>query len=348
MNRRAVSPDRRVAAEWEPQACVWISWPHNKETWPGRFESIPEVFTRWITAMVESTAVRILAASRCEREARARTAGLPNVEIVPVETDDCWVRDYGPSFVLTDSDQQLHGVNWNYNAWGGKYPPWEHDNAAALQICKSAEIPCVVGSLTLEGGALEFDGRGRLLTTPDCLLNPNRNPGFTQQMIVDELHRQFGVTEIVWLDGGGIAGDDTDGHIDQLARFVDRRNVVVAISEHGDDPNAAGLQDNFRQLQLWGASTEPNVDIHRLPLPPPREIKGQRVPESYCNFLRLGPERLLVPTFGVSEDDFALGLLAELTGADVIGVDCRELVWGLGTLHCASRDQPATARAKRQ
>ena len=342
MNLRPVARDRRVAAEWEAQECVWLSWPHNLETWPGGFDSIPEFFARWAALIAESTPVRILAGRDCASEATANTAGLSNVDIVPLETNDCWIRDYGPSFVLTDSDRLLHGVNWHYNAWGEKYPPWDLDDLAAVQVCRIAELTCVVGNLTLEGGALEFDGRGRMLTTPDCLITPTRNPGISEQQIVDELHRQFGVIEIVWVDGGGIAGDDTDGHIDQLARFVDAENVVVAVSDHADDPHAAGLQSNFRQLQIWGDSTEPQVAIHRLPIPPAREINGQRVPESYCNFLRLGKERLLVPTFGAVEDDHAVGLLRELSSAEVTAVDCRELVWGLGALHCASRDQPAT------
>ena len=339
---REIARDRRVPAEWEPQSCIWIAWPHNRDTWPGLFASIPGFFANWIEVIAESTPVRLIVSAQYASEVHSSIATIKNVDVIDIPTNDCWIRDFGPGFVLSDSDRQLHGINWQYNAWGGKYPPWNLDNAAALKMCRQADLPCVVGNLTLEGGALEFDGRGRLLTTPDCLINPTRNPGLTEQDISNELHRQCGVTEIVWLDGGGLAGDDTDGHIDQLARFVDHENVVASVSDHMDDPSAQGLQQNFRQLELWGQATTPGVHVHRLPIPGPRAIKGQRVPESYCNFLRLGKERMLVPSFNAPEDDYALGLLREISCSDVIAVDCRDLVWGLGALHCASRDQPAT------
>ncbi len=340
----------RVKAEWEPQACVWLSWPHNLETWPDsvdpqrqRFHHIPAFFALWARSIAESTPVRILATGDEAKQCESMLDRARNIDIVDVATNDCWIRDYGPSFVVNQVDGSLHGVNWKYNAWGGKYPPWDKDDAVAPQLCRAADLPCVDGALCLEGGALEVDGHGRLLTTPECLISATRNPGWSKENISLELHRQLGVTEIVWLDGGGLVGDDTDGHIDQLARFIDRENVVAAVCDPANadfDENLDPLEDNFRQLQLWGDATSPNVRIHRLPIPPPRYIDGRRVPESYCNFLRLGQDRLLVPTFAANTDDHALGLLRELSGADVTAVDCRDLVWGLGALHCASRDQP--------
>ncbi len=334
----------RVPAEWEPLACVWIAWPHQPETWPGRFGPVPPFFARWARLMAESIPVRILAAGDPAVSARDSLGSSAGIDIVDVPTNDCWVRDYGPSFVLDRSTGRLRAVDWRYNAWGGKYAPWEDDDAAAQRIAASAGIPVTRSELCLEGGALETDGRGRLLTTPECLLTDTRNPGWTADEIAGELHRQLGVTEIVWLDGGGLAGDDTDGHIDQLARFVSPTDVVAAVCDDTDDPNHAPLEENYRQLRLWGGGTDPKVDVHRLPIPPARFIGGQRVPESYCNFLRLGPERLLVPTFGTPETDaVALGVLAELAPqVDVTGVPCGDLVWGLGALHCASRDQPAS------
>lgn len=350
MSGVAASDCCRTPAEWEPQSCVWLSWPHNLETWPGvtdsgrsRFEAIPGFFARWSRLVAESTPVRILASGQTARQATDMLNGADNVELVDIPTNDCWIRDCGPSFVINETDGTVQAVNWRYNAWGGKYAPWDLDQAITPQLCRAADLPWADSSLCLEGGALEVDGRGRLLTTPDCLLNDNRNPGWSKDQISLELHSRLGVTEIVWLDGGGLAGDDTDGHIDQLARFVDRENVVVAVAnpDRGVDAHSLSLEDNYRQLQLWGDSTSPLVQVHRLPIPPARWIDQRRVPESYCNFLRLGTERLLVPTFGAKSDDHAAGLLRELTGADVTGIDCRDLVWGLGALHCASRDQPA-------
>lgn len=332
-----------MPAEWEPQSCLWLAWPHCRDTWPGRFDAIPAVFVRWIRAVADAMPVQVLASGSVADHCRATfgKTGLPhNMRLVDVPTDDCWIRDYGPTFVHDRDSEQLIGVNWRYNAWGGKYPPWDRDDAAARLICAAADIACVDGDLCLEGGAIEVDGHGRMLTT-QCLLSESRNPGVEKQTIAQRLHRQLGVTEIVWLETDGLQGDDTDGHIDQLARFIDRRNVVVAVSSEADDPNRLPLEKAYRQLDLWADSTEPRVTVHRLPTPPPRQINGQRVPESYCNFLRLGPERILVPTFGAPTDDHAVAILGELSGADVTKIDCRELVWGLGALHCASRDMPA-------
>ncbi len=332
---------RRVAAEWEPQQCVWISWPHHRETWPGHFDAIPEFFARWIRAIAESTPVRVLAAADLAPQCEKFLTGTADVEILDVATNDCWIRDYGPSFVLDENSKALVGIDWTYNAWGGKYPPWDLDQAAAAEICRQQQIPCFRSDLCLEGGAMEFDGLGRMLTTPACLLVESRNPRWTESSVSQELHRQLGVLEIVWLDGGSLAGDDTDGHIDQLARFVDAENVVVAVCDDRSDENREGLEENYRQLKLWGYSTTPRVTVHRLPIPPARFINGQRVPESYCNFLRLGKGRMMVPTFAAPSDDHAVRLLAELSGSEITPIDCRDLVWGLGALHCASRDQPA-------
>ncbi|MFK8110923.1 MAG: agmatine/peptidylarginine deiminase [Rubripirellula sp.] len=336
----AESVPHRVPAEWEPQSAIWLSWPHNLETWPGRFDAIPAFFADWAKLIAESTPVRLLAPQELAKQCERDFTGQPNIDVIDVATNDCWIRDYGPTFVQ-NPDRKISAVNWRYNSWGGKYPPWDLDDAAGEKMCAAIGLACRQGALCLEGGALELDGRGRLLTTPTCLVTETRNPGWTEQAISLELHQQLGVQEIVWLDGGGLAGDDTDGHIDQLARFIDQENVVVAVSEHQDDPSAAGLRANQRQLEIWATTTTPRVRVHRLPIPPPRLIDGQRVPESYCNFLRLGPDRILVPAFGSKTDQHALRILQELSGAEATAVDCRDLVWGLGALHCASRDQPA-------
>jgi agmatine deiminase len=330
-----------MPAEWEPPECVWLAWPHNLETWPGRFEPIPRFYARWIRLIAESTPVRVLAPEHLAPQCKHALQDIRNVELVDIPTNDCWIRDYGPCFVRDQADGSIHGVSWQYNAWGGKYPPWDLDDAAAAKICRAAGLRCVEGALCLEGGALESDGHGRLITTSSCLLTPTRNPGESEDTITQQLHQRLGVTEIVWLDGGGLAGDDTDGHIDQLARFVDRQNVVVAVCDDVAEENQASLETNYRQLHLWGDATSPNITLHRLPIPPARSIGQKRLPESYCNFMRLGKERMLVPTFGAPSDDHALGLLRDLSGSDVVGVDCRELVWGLGSLHCASREQPS-------
>jgi agmatine deiminase len=329
----------RVPADWEPQAAVWLAWPHRLATWPGRFEKIPPFFAHWARVIAESTPVRILASQEVAKQCEQLLGRADNIEILDIPTNDCWIRDYGPTFISRDG--QISAVKWRFNSWGGKYSPWDADDAAAEKLCRAARIEVETGALCLEGGAMEFDGAGRMLTTPVCLITDTRNPGWTKQEISRELHRRLGVTEIVWLDGGGLEGDDTDGHVDQLARFIDQQNIVVAVSDNEGDSIQSGLQNNYRQLQMWSTATRPVVNIHRLPVPPPRLIEGQRVPESYCNYLRLGPDRLLAPTFGAKTDSHAIGLLRELSGAEVVELDCQELIWGRGALHCASREQPA-------
>lgn len=333
----------RVPAEWEPQSALWLAWPHNPDTWPGRFELIPAFFARWVAIVAESTPVRVLASAAVATQCETMIGKIANIEIVDIPTNDCWIRDYGPTFVVDESDRSMRAVNWQYNAWGGKYPPWDRDNDAAPRICQDQSILCIDGALCLEGGAIEVDGQGRLVTTPDCLVTVSRNPAWTRTEIEAEFEKQLGVSEVLWLTGGGLVGDDTDGHIDQLARFIDGRNVVAAVCDDPADPNHGPLEENYRQLVRWAQTTTPSVSVHRLAIPPARQIQGQRVPESYCNFLRLGPDRLLMPTFAAATDDRAAGLLGEVSGLQVESIDCQDLVWGLGALHCASRDQPSGA-----
>lgn len=338
---KSAVPQRRWPAEWEPQAAVWFSWPHNRETWPNHYHAIPTAFAKLVQTASQFVPVRVLADQRLAAEAVRYLGPSDRIELVDIATNDCWIRDYGPTFVSDGG--KIVGIDWKFNAWGGKYPPWDHDAAAAVDVCKIAGVPCESSDLGLEGGAIEGDGAGRLLTTPSCVQTPTRNPGWTRERIAGELHRRLGVTEIVWIDGGGLAGDDTDGHIDQLARFVNPRHVVAAVADDPADPNHIGLERNIKQLFAWAEQTSPRVTIHRLPIPPARSIDGARVPESYCNFLMLGEAAVLVPTFGhLPSDDRALGLLRDLLPRrDVIGVDARDFAWGLGAWHCASQQQPA-------
>lgn len=346
---------RRWPAEWEPQAAIWLAWPHNRETWPGHFEGVPAAFTRFVRATAEVVPVRIAVDPGAASDAEKHVGGIANVTLVDCPTNDCWIRDYGPTFVFESGDDasgtEIIGIDWRYNAWGGKYPPWDRDAAAAERIVDHARLsdPKIQegirreeSPLCCEGGALETDGRGRLLTTPECLITETRNPGWDQERIAHELHRRLGVTEILWVDGGGLEGDDTDGHIDQLARFVDPQNVVCAVCDDPDDPNHRPLEANYRQLRIWGRQTDPLVEVHRLPIPAPRRIDGQRVPESYCNFLIAGASRVIVPQFSQpAADERAVAVLRELMpGMEIYPLGASELVWGLGAFHCASQQQP--------
>jgi len=335
---------RRWPAEWEPQNAVWFSWPHKKKTWPRHFNPIPAAFASMVHAVAEFIDVKVLASAGKHATAAKKLLGISKpIELIDIETNDTWIRDFGPTFVHERG--KLVGIDWNYNAWGGKHPPWDDDAAAARQICNLASVVCESSKLTLEGGAIEGDGLGRMLTTPICVQTANRNRGWSRDRISREFHKRLGVTEIVWIDGGGLDGDDTDGHIDQLARFVTPTDLVVAVSSNPNDVNAVGLSRNFAQLSAWAEQTTPTITVHELSTPPPREIEGQRVPESYCNFIMIGDRGIVVPTFGNRKSDSrALGLLRELRPeSKVVGIDAKDFIWGRGAWHCASQQQPAAA-----
>ncbi|WP_149495671.1 agmatine deiminase family protein [Roseiconus lacunae] len=348
------SAGKRVPAEWEPLRALWLAWPHNPDTWPGHFDEIPDRFAAFIQAAVRFTDVHLIGSPELKASAVPDRFNLPGqryrVTWFEIPTNDCWIRDYGPTFVVGDSESnnaaERQAIDWTFNSWGGKYPPWNLDNAATASIIDAANWQRVDGGLCVEGGALEWDGTGRLLTTTDCLITDTRNPGLVREQAVAMLEQLCGAREVVWVDGGALQGDDTDGHIDQLARFIDATNLVVAVATDPSDPNYDGLEANFEQLTEWGQRTTPNVTVHRLPTPPPRMVDGTRVPESYCNFLRLGPDALLVPAFGHQpSDDHATETLTSIARLqspmiEVVSVNCRELIWGLGALHCASCNEP--------
>ncbi|RMF41570.1 MAG: agmatine deiminase family protein [Planctomycetota bacterium] len=336
----------RWPAEWEPQAATWIAWPHNLDTWPNRFENVPACFSKLVRTLAEVQPVHVLVNENCRDSATAHLNGNPNIHLHDVPTNDCWIRDYGPTFVQRVDDRTLVGVDWKYNAWGGKYPPFDLDAAAAETICKTIGCPRNQSSIYCEGGALEGNGARTLLTTERCLLNPRRNPGWSKEMIERELGRQLGVDKIIWLAGDGLEGDDTDGHIDQLARFVNRSTVVVAACSDADDPNAASLAANRRLLQSSTTADGEPIEVYELPIPRPRMIDGVRVPESYCNFL-IANGIVIVPTFRhESTDRPAIELLTHLfSDRTVVPLDAFDLIWGLGAFHCASQQQPEAATA---
>lgn len=332
-------------AEWELQAATWISWPHKAETWPNRFGSIPSVFKRFITVLGDVQEVHVLSGSESDAfEAEQHLGGIKNVHVHHVPTNDCWIRDYGPTFVRRKDDHSLVGVDWKFNAWGGKYPPFDKDAAVSEYICRSIRSQRSLSAMYCEGGALDTDGLGTVLTTASCLMSATRNPGWTKDMVESELRLQLGISKILWLDGTALEGDDTDGHVDQLARFVSRQNLVAAVSHNTEDPNHARLAANFRSLQEAKDSRGESLRVYALPTPPPRHIEGQRVPESYCNFL-IANDIVVVPTFGNNYCDAqAVELLGDLfPSRSIVPLDASDLAWGLGAFHCISQQQPATS-----
>ena len=338
---RNTSSPHSWPAEWERQEATWIAWPHNVTTWPGHFDSIPRFFERFANELAGFQPVRVLVNPKNPNGAAERLAGRANITLHEIETNDCWIRDFGPTFVKTRAHGELVGIDWRYNAWGGKYLPYDADAAAAERVCWLAGTMRSRSPMHCEGGALETDGAGTLITTNSCLLAPNRNPGWTRTMLEAELSRQLGVSQIIWLGGKSLEGDDTDGHVDQVARFIAPGIVVVASTDTGDQ-NHAGLRDNARVLREAVDARGKRLEVHELPLPPPRCHQGARIPESYCNFVFVNGA-LFVPTFRNPETDrVAVELLAGLLpDRQIIPLDASDLVLGLGALHCISQQQPA-------
>jgi len=331
-----------MPAEWEAQEAVWLSWPVNDPRhWGGAKAGVMrDKFAEIAAAISRHEAVRINAAAADHdliRNACNRAkAVMERVELFDHDHNDVWCRDHGPIFVKHGGTGEVAVTDWEFNAWGGKFPPWDLDNAIPRRIAESLGLRRFEGGMILEGGAIEINGRGQLLTTEAVLLNPNRNPLLSREEIEQKLRDGLGVTDILWLKQG-IEGDDTDGHIDDLARFVSA-DTILACTDKG--ANRAILEDNLARLRSFGS-----FEIVEIPLPEACEVPGWRLPvlpASYVNFLIVNGG-VLVPTFRQSRnDDRALGMMRELfPGRQVTGIDCLDLVEEGGTLHCISQQQPA-------
>jgi agmatine deiminase len=338
----------RMPPEWAPHRAVWTAWPHREASWPGRFEPVPAAFARMIAAIAPYTPVHINLTPELRDEATAvlREAGAPMKRILfhDIATDDAWLRDTGP-IVVEGADGGQAALDWRFNAWGGKYEPFDKDDAVASRVANALGIPVVSPGIVLEGGSIDVNGQGSLLTTEQCLLNPNRNPGLSREEIEGYLGRYLGAVNVLWL-GEGVAGDDTDGHVDDIARFVGPSTVVAVVEDDPADENHAPLQDNLRRLRSMADESGRPLDVVPLPTPGVVEIEGQRVPASYANFL-VTNGLVLVPTFGVPQDGIALETLARcFPGHKVHGLDCRDLIWGLGAVHCLTCQIPDSRRQR--
>ena len=334
----------RMPAEWEPQEAVWLSWPHNRRTWPGAFRPIPATFARVVALISRFEKVRINVARDLQSHARTLInragAELANVEFYGHSTNDCWCRDHGPIFVKDRRTGEVAATDWRYNAWGGKYRPYTLDNQIPAKICRALGLRRLAVPMVLEGGSIDVNGAGWLLTTESCLLNRNRNPRLTRGQIEQTLRENLGVEVIVWL-GAGIAGDDTDGHVDDLSRFFQADGIVTAVERNRRDVNYRPLQENLERLQDLRTPAGRRFKLVDLPMPEPCFRRGQRLPASYANFLVINGA-VLAPAFRQPKRDAAAAgiLVGCFPGREIIAVDCLDLVWGLGTLHCISQQQP--------
>jgi agmatine deiminase len=347
-----------MPAEWEPHAATWLAWPHQRDDWPGKFPAIPWVYAEIVRHLSRCEEVRILVnGPGGERRARAVLEKAPpdwaRVTFRHVATDRVWTRDYGPMFVRTPSGRP-GVVHWGFNAWA-KYPNFRRDSRVPWRLfgrAASPDGPVWINALTrdtsrtivLEGGSIDVNGQGCLLTTEECLLSDvqQRNPGLTRADYEWAFAEYLGAPSVLWL-GQGIAGDDTHGHVDDLARFVNPRTVVAVAEDDPADVNYRPLQENLERLRGMTDQDGRPLEVVPLPMPAPVWFDGQRPPASYANFY-IANDRVLVPTFNDANDRRALGVLAELfPGRQVIGIHAVDLVWGLGTLHCLTQQEPAAA-----
>ena len=340
----------RMPAEWEPHAATWLSWPRREGiSFPESFDRVLSVLRAMVEALInngqagsdsEQVCINVCNGAH-EAEARAILDALPQefITYYEIPTNEPWCRDHGPIFLTRDANPKLAIVDWDYNAWGNKYPPFDLDEVVPTRIAEILKAPVFYPRMILEGGSIEGNGAGALLTSESCLLNRNRNPNLSRDEIDRRLRDYLGVREILWL-GDGIEGDDTDGHIDDLARFVSETKVVTVVEENSDDVNYKPLQENLARLREMRIGNR-KIDIVILPMPKKLVREGQRLPASYANFY-IANTCVLVPTFADPADQIALSILRDcFPNRRVIGIDCRELIWGLGTFHCLTQQQPA-------
>ncbi len=337
----------RMPAEWEPQEAVWLTWPVNETTWPGIFDRIPPKFAEIAAIISRHEQVRINCPGPARDSAlfhlRKAGAARERVELFDHPSNDAWCRDHGPIFVKNDATGEVALTDWKYNAWGGKYPPYGDDDAIPRRIAAALGMRRFAVPAVMEGGALEVDGKGGLLTTTNCLMNPNRNPHLSREEIERLLADYLGVRDFHWMNEG-IAGDDTDGHVDDIARFLPSGGVLCAVAEDESDVDYRPLRENLEQLQTFRDPTGKPFEITCVPMPEPIFFQGDRLPASYVNYLVINGV-VLVPTFSQPErDGRALEILGEcFPGRTVHSIDCVDLVVGLGALHCISQQQPLSS-----
>ncbi len=337
----------RMPAEWEPHAATWFTWPRPEGiSFPDKYQTVPPVYAALIRHLVEVEEVHINVWD-ADKEALVRSilteleTPLARVHFHHFPAYEPWCRDHGPIFLVRDGGPRRERaiVDWGYNAWGNKYPPFDLDDAIPEHVAALRRLPLFQPGIVMEGGSIEVNGRGSLITTEACLLNPNRNPHLTQNQIEQFLKDYLGVTNILWL-GDGIVGDDTDGHIDDMTRFVDAQTIVTVVEEDPTDENHEILKANRERLETFRDEESRMFNIVELPMPEPVVHEGQRLPASYANFY-IANGMVLVPTFRSRNDARALEILRKaMPGRRVIGVDSTELIWGLGSFHCISQQEP--------
>ncbi len=332
-------------AEFALHSATWLSWPHKEASWPGKIAAIYPYYSEFIKTLAASEKVCINVndgAMQAFAAGHLQQAGADptNIEFFIHPTNDAWCRDHGPAFLINpDAIHKKVIVDWEYNAWGNKYPPYESDDVIPTLIAKRYNIPVYYPGIIMEGGSVEFNGRGTLLSSTCCLLNPNRNPQLDQGMVEQYLYDYYGVEQILWIEEG-IEGDDTDGHIDDTVRFVNEDTVLAVVEKNKSDENYSPLQRNLKQLRQMRLLNGKQLNIIELPMPDKVIWEDQRLPASYANFY-IANKYVIVPTYRCRQDEEALRIIyAAFPGREVKGIDSTEIIWGLGSFHCLSQQEP--------
>jgi agmatine deiminase len=332
-------------AEWEQHEATWLSWPHKEASWPGKIESIYAPYAQFIKILAEGEKVRINindAETKAFALEQLQQAGadLNNIEFFDHPTNDAWCRDHGPAFLVNADRTKKAVVDWGYNAWGDKYPPYDLDDVIPTKIANHYKLPLFTPDIVMEGGSVEFNGKGTILTTTACLLNENRNPHLNKFQIEHYLKEYYGAEQVLWL-GDGIVGDDTDGHIDDITRFVNEDTVLTVVESNPLDENYILLKKNLEALKAMRLPNGNSLKIYELPMPSPVIHEDTRLPASYANFY-IGNKSVVVPTFRDVNDQLALDIVQKaFPDRKVVGIDSVDIIWGLGSFHCLSQQEPA-------
>jgi len=341
-----------MPAEWEEQEAIWLAWPKNEETWPDRFAEVQEIFLQFVEYLHTDQEINILVDDKyseaiVREKFKNKQIDISKINFFQIKTVDAWMRDIGPTFVVdqknidekeTAKEKRIAMVDWIFNAWGNKYDDLKADDIIPKKINEFLNIKRFEPKIVLEGGSIEVNGKGTCLTTKQCLLNKNRNPLLNQKEIEQYLKDYLGVSHVIWLNEG-IVGDDTDGHIDDIARFVNPTTVAAAYEDDKDDENYDFLAENYNILKKAKDQDGKSLRIIKLPMPGKVIDKktGKRLPASYANFF-IGNKTVVVPIFGYKNDEKALKILQEcFPSRKVVGINCTALVLGFGTLHCISQ-----------
>jgi agmatine deiminase len=335
----------RFPAEFEQHAATWLSWPHKEASWPGKIESIYSPYCRFIQALAENEAVHINIVndemkSFASEKLEAISTQMGNVKFYTHPTNDAWCRDHGPAFLINPAASQPKIIiDWNYNAWGDKYPPYDLDDRIPTLIATAYGIPVFYPDIVMEGGSVDFNGKGTLVTSESCLMNQNRNPLLSRSDIEGYLQAYYGIDQVLWVKDG-IVGDDTDGHIDDTVRFINEDSVLAVVEENKSDGNYEILQRNLADLKTMRLLNGKQLNVIELPMPEKVIYENQLLPASYANFY-IANSLVVVPTYRSDRDEQALRIIQDaFPGRRVLGIDSTDIIWGLGSFHCLSQQEP--------